>query len=226
MATLRMQQDGTADFALWKFTFASESDLLLDVETRQGKEQTRGTVMLVSGQAMLTKGLSLEAGYEIDALDGPVLMYQLLVGLLSQAAPEGPAKLQSSRKVNFAESKRAIQVATQSASGRFPPPWALTGVLDRRGPEDFVYSLTFIYSAENGAEKVKMELAGHWVRQPIPPVLNDSMNIEDWSLHTIGPFSIGQKGTRILDYGAQPKPFEVHTLGELRKALAQEQESR
>lgn len=217
-----MQQERSADFASWEFTFAGDNDVLITTETHQGKEQTRGTILLVSGQAMLTKGLSLERGYEIDALDTPVLMYQLVVSLLSQAAPEGPEKLEASRKVHLAEPKRGIQIATQSASGRFPPPWTLSGSINKAGPRSFDYSLVFTYPADDSGKKTTIALSGVWKKDPTPPALQDGMSIEGWSLHTIGPFSLKQEHSTILDYGAQKRPLEVRTLGELRRALAKD----
>jgi hypothetical protein len=219
-ATVRLQQQDSKDFALWQFTFGSDNDLLLKIQTHQGKEQTQGTILLVSGRAMLTKGLSLERGYEIDTLDAPVLMYQLVVSLLSQAVPEGPEKLTSSRKVNLTESKRAIRIATPSASGRFPPPWNVNGSIDKKAPLQFEYSLSFTCPEENGPRTATMIFSGQWNRGAAPAMLQDSMNIEGWSLHTIGPFSLKQEGGTILDYGAQAKLLQVRTLGELRKALA------
>lgn len=221
-ASVRVQQENSTDFALWEFMFGGNNDLRVTIQTKQGNEQTQGSILLVSGRAMLTKGLPLETGYEIDTLDAPVLMYQLVVSILSQAVPEGPEKLRASRKVSVEEPKRAIRVATQSAFGRFLPPWKVEGAVKRKAPSQFEYSLTFSYPDEGGTKTAHMHLSGHWRRSREPATLQDSMNIQGWSLHTIGPFSVKQEGGTILDYGAQAKPLEVRTLGELRKALAKD----
>jgi len=224
-ASVRVQQEDSTDFALWDFTFGGDNDLLLTIHTKQGKEETQGTILLVSGRAMLTKDLSLERGYEIDALDAPVLMYQLVVSLLSQAVPEGPEKLTASRKLSVNEPNRAIRIATQSASGLFPPPWKVEGSVTSKGTSQFEYSLAFAYPREGGSRTANMYLNGHWRRSPEPATLQDSMNIQGWSLHTIGPFSMKEEGGTIFDYGAQTRPLEVRTLGELRKALATDEAS-
>jgi hypothetical protein len=223
-ATVRAQFEPSADFAAWEFTFSGDNDLLLIVDTHQGKESTQGSILLVSGRAMLTKGLSLEQGYEIDALDAPVLMYQLVVGLLAQAIPDGPQKLVKSHKVHVSETKRGIQTATMSASGRYPAPWTVDGSVDQRGPSSFGYSLTFTYPTEDKTGRATIVLKGQW-SNAVGPGLTDSMNIEGWSLHTIGPFSMKQEGSTVLDYGAQAKPLTVRTLGDLREALAKNEAS-
>ena len=45
---------------------------------------------MIAGRALLMWGVPHEKGYEIDALDGPVLMNSLAVTLLDQAFPKGP----------------------------------------------------------------------------------------------------------------------------------------
>lgn len=225
-ASVRVQQETSPDFAAWDFTFGDENDLLLKIENQQGREKTQGIILLVSGRAMLTKGLSLDKGYEIDALDAPVLMYQLVASLLSQAVPEGPEKLATSRKISVSEPRRAIRIATQSASGRFPAPWKVSGSVNKKGPSQFDYSLNLSYPAEGNSKKpATMALSGQWSRGSSPPAFQDTMSIEGWTLHTIGPYSVKQEGGTIFDYGAQTKPLQVRTLGELRKALATDEMS-
>jgi hypothetical protein len=224
-ASVRVQREKNPDFALWEFTFGAGNDLLLKINSHQGKTQTRGTILLVSGRAMLTKDLAIHRGYEIDALDAPILMYQLVVSLLSQAVPEGPDKLAASRKISVSESKRAIRIATQSASGRFPPPWRVNGSINKKGPLQFEYSLTLAYPTEDNHKMATMVLSGKWNKVSAPLTLKDTMSIEGWSLHTIGPFSVKQEGITVFDYGAQAKPSEIRSLGELRKALAKDEAS-
>ncbi|REK06279.1 MAG: hypothetical protein DWQ36_13785 [Acidobacteria bacterium] len=218
-ASVRLQEEGSADFTLWEFAFGGGEDLLLNVQSKQGHELTRGSILLVSGRAMLTKDLALEKGFEIDALDVPVLMYQLVVSLLAQAVPEGPEELVASRVVDVAEVERAIRIGTQSASGGFSPPWSVEGEVESTGSSQFEYSLTFTYSIGPG-ETAGMHLSGSWSRRPEGSSLEDSLDIQGWSLHTIGPFSVEQEGVTIFDFGAQASSLEVRTLGELRKALA------
>jgi hypothetical protein len=51
--------------------------------------------MLINGQRqwMLVKNVPIERGYEIDALDMPVLNLKLVLELLRAAAPGGPGQL-------------------------------------------------------------------------------------------------------------------------------------
>jgi hypothetical protein len=75
--------------------------------------------MFVNGQShwMLTKNVPLEKGYEIDALDGPVLTLKLVTELLRVAVPDGPNAITKSTAVNLHERIKSIEVNTASASG-------------------------------------------------------------------------------------------------------------
>jgi hypothetical protein len=68
-----------------------------------------------------------------------------------------------------------------------------------------------------------MLFSGQWSRKSAPPILDDSMNIEGWELHALGPITVKQEHGTIFDYSAQSKPLAVRTLGELRKALLKDE---
>lgn len=57
-------------------------DASIDVVTKGSSKPMDGTVAFVGGRVMLTKGLKLDPGYEIDALDAPVLSIKLLMIIL------------------------------------------------------------------------------------------------------------------------------------------------
>ena len=60
-----------------------------------------GSVALIGGQIMMTKGIKLKTGYEIDALDAPVLSMKLLMIVLSRIFPNGPMELTGKKKINI-----------------------------------------------------------------------------------------------------------------------------
>ena len=132
LVKMTVSQPNATDITRFTLTFPDPLNLVIDLDNVfQGKTQ-KGTIKLVEGRAMLTRGLSLKKGYEIDALDGPILTYQILVSLLSQAIPDGPDKLAGNKSINIKEKKKGIRIATMSASGYFSPPWALTGSVSPR----------------------------------------------------------------------------------------------
>jgi hypothetical protein len=214
---LAVSQPSTADITRFTLTVPDPLNLVLDLDNVfEGKPQ-KGTIKLVEGRAMLTRGLTLERGYEIDALDGPILSYQILVSLLSQAVPNGPDKFTGAKSINIKEKKKGIRVATMSASGYFSPPWGLIGSVSRKDKETVDFSLQFTYT-HNKTSAVLL-LDGTWKQLQQAPQIDPSMSLSGWKLHLLGPVVIKQEGGTIFDYGAQSKPTPLGTLGELRKSI-------
>ena len=216
-ANIRVSSTGSSDHTQWRFVFPEARSLSIDFETKhQGGLQT-GKILLVGGRVMLTKGFSPSKGYEIDSLDLPVLNYQLVITLLSQAFPPGPDKFEGKRTVDLVEKKRGIKIATMSASGRYPSPWALKGEMQRRDVETIGFSFAFSYEAEGA--KQSMLINGEWKKAATFPRLDPSMSLEGWSLYSLGGVSIKQEGATILDYGAQSQQTSLRTLGELQESI-------
>ncbi len=222
-ATLRADHPDSPDFAEWKLTFASDRDMKIDVDSRHGEKTEHGTLMLVSGRALLIKDLPVEDRYAIDAIDAPLLIYKLAITLLDQAIPEGPDRVDSARKIDVSEAARAIHVATPSAGGDFAAPWSITGTVERQDSTTIKYSLLLEYADPAGRRKVPLH--GTWGRSKKPPVMDETMNVEGWRLYALGPMVLKQEGNSILDFGAQTKPVAVKTLGQLREVLRKEEEA-
>ena len=217
---LSVIQPKVTDITRFTLTIPDPLNLVIDQDNVfQGKAQ-KGTIKLVEGRAMLTRGLSLENGYEIDALDGPILTYQILISLLSQAVKNGPDKLAGTKNINISEKERGIRIATMSASGYFPPPWALTGSISRMDKEAVDFSLRFTYPQDKASAVLLFD--GVWKKLQQAPEIDSAMSLSDWKLHLLGPVEIKQEGSTILDYAAQSKPTPLGTLGELRKSILAE----
>lgn len=220
LVKLTVTQPNVPDLTRLTLTVPDPRNLVLDLDNVfQGTPQ-KGTIKLVEGRAMLTRGLSLERGYEIDALDGPVLTYQMLVSLLSQSIPDGPDKFVGARNINIKETSRGIRIATMSASGYFSPPWALTGSVSRRDEETVDFSLRFTYTHNDASSALWFD--GTWKKLRQAPQIDSSMSLSGWQLHLLGPVEIKQEGGIILDYAAQSKPTPLGTLGELRESIIAE----
>ena len=217
---LAVGQPNVADRTSFSLTVPDPLNLVIDLDNVfQGKPQ-RGTIKLVEGRAMLTRGLSLEKGYEIDALDGPILTYQILVSLLSQAVPAGPSKFAGTKAINLKEKKRGIRIATMSASGYFGAPWTLTGTASRKDTETVTFSLNFTYTQDKTPSVLSFD--GSWKKLQQAPQIDSAMSLQGWQLHLLGPVEIKQEGSTIFDYTAQSRPTPVGTLGELRKSIMSE----
>ena len=78
-------------------------DVSIDVAAHGTKEPMAGNVGLVGGQVMLSKGLTLEPGYQIDALDAPVLSMRLVMIVLKRVFPKGPDQVVGPTEVDHTE---------------------------------------------------------------------------------------------------------------------------
>jgi hypothetical protein len=214
MAIAQLGVDNTSNYRL---TVPDPLNISIDIDATFSGTRQKGTVKLVEGRAMLMRNLEISDGYEIDALDGPALMFQLLVTLMSQSIHGDPEEFVGSRSINHKEKKKAIRIATASASGYFSAPWTITGTVTRIDDESIDYDLEFTYTNSNISHA--MSFKGIWQKLKHPPKIDNSMPLSGWKLYTLGPLKIEQKGGTILDYAAQEKPVEVDTLGKLREVI-------
>ncbi|RAU22821.1 hypothetical protein CU669_05380 [Paramagnetospirillum kuznetsovii] len=214
LATANPNSSDTSRFTL---SIHGQNTLTIDLDNRDQGQAQQGTVTLVEGRAMLTRGLTLPKGKEIDALDAPILTYQLLITLLNRSLPDGPDSLAGSRKVDLAETERPIQLATNSASIELRPPWKLTGTVSRRNSETLDYALVLTYATKSGAHV--MSLDGDWSKLRQPPPFDDSMPLAGWRYHSLGVVVYRQDGATVLDYTDPSHPSPLSTLGELRASI-------
>jgi len=181
----------------------------------------RPTIMLVAGQVMLTKNMELEEGYEIDALDGSVLMLQLALTLLAHSVEGGPDAVPSEGiDVQHDEQEEPIALSTTSAGGEFPAPWRLSGTVSRESAERITYTLDLSYTAGN--REARLGMTGSWEKKATRPELDPEMKLAEWRSYLIGPIERQHEGSTIYDFGAQPKEFTAQTLGELRLEISQQ----
>ncbi len=178
-------------------------------------------IVLVGGQVMLVQNLELEHGYEIDALDRPALMLQLVLTLLEHGVNGGPDSVpRDGVDVEHAEPNEPIQISTTSAGGEFPAPWRLSGAVRRDSENRIAYELDLSYAA--GAERAKIRITGSWETKEPRPELDQEMELSGWTSYTIGPIERQASGSTVLDFGAQPRRFESQNIGELRQEVSKQ----
>lgn len=199
-------------------TLHGGDDLSVDV-TSAGDKGPLGRMIVVDGRALLMRDVPHEAGYEIDALDGPVLMSQLVVTLLDQAFPAGPTAVRARHPVKVEQKARAIRIATASAGGRFEAPWVLTGTV-RRQAERIEYDLRF--SARTAEGPYLLSARGLWQKEAKPASLQEDMRLDGWTVHWLGPMTATAADGTTLDYAAQPAARYWHDVAALRKWISEE----
>jgi hypothetical protein len=207
--SLHQEDQGEAATSLYEIS--GNHDLKISIDsTEKGKHET-GQMMLISGQRqwLLVKDLTLEKGYEIDALDGAVLNLKLVLELLRAAAPGGPGEIKQKTTVDLHERHRSITLSTASASGGIEPPWALQGSIEPIAAGQESFELTITHSET-------VHFSGTWQRETAPPAFADDMPLDGWQILSIGPINSKEGNSRIYDYGAQVSKNHPKTLGELR----------
>jgi hypothetical protein len=209
------EQDGPAT----TLTMHDGQDFSLEIDPKAAAT-SKGRILVIAGRAMLMRDVAHEAGYEIDALDGPVLTHQLVMTLLDQAFPKGPGSVASSKpSFKIVQKKRAIRIATSSAEGRIEAPWTLTGTA-RQVDGRIVYDMQLEFAAQDGPKSISF--AGFWEKATDRAPLDGGMSLDGWTVHWLGPMTTSSDRGTTLDYGAQPVSERWADLTSLRKYIADE----
>lgn len=210
--SLTFQVEGARE--TWRFEISREKDLRItaNAQVKEGQNET-SEIMFISGkcQWMLTRNAQLAKGYEIDAMDSPVLTLKLVTELLRAAVPSGPSQITKSTALNFHEDARPIRVNTASASGGLEAPWTLQGTIQPVAADEWLFDLTATH------DQPPLHIAGTWQKAAVAPVFADDMSLAGWQIFAVGPIKRVEQNSTILDYGAQPSHQQPKTLGELRK---------
>jgi hypothetical protein len=209
---LRFSDQTTGESGRWSLAIQDPGNMQIDAQSRRAGKINAGKIMLVSGRVMLTRGLSLEKGLEVDVLNEPLLYYQLLAALLGRVFPDGPGVFKDAMVVGVEEAVRGIRFATPSAMGYIAPPWSASGVLKRRDRSTVDFSLKLDFYFEPDDTRRAITLRGSWQRAPRAPALPSEMSLQGWQAHAIGRARARQEALAILDH--RPR-----TLGELQAAL-------
>ena len=203
----------------WTLAYHDNNDILIRV-ARCNEDGTQPcTIGMISGQVMITQGVSLEPGYEIDALDMPLLMTGMLVRILQRIAPGGMASVARNMTVDHQERHYQICVATASAKLKHPPPWSVSGMLEAQSPQKIAYDLRF--QREQGGRQVALILSGTAAHDDSLRGLDDTMSLQDWQVYTTGVIQRKVKGGTIVDFGAQPLQPSFATVAEVRAYIKQ-----
>jgi hypothetical protein len=223
--TLKQSVSGSSETIEWMGSFDHKSlDISIDIATQGTTEPMAGTVALVGGQVMMTKGLKLQPGYEIDALDAPVLSMKLVMILLKRTFPKGPDEIIGSADVDRTSSV-GIKYATPSASGYIPAPWQVKGTVSKLADGTLPFDLALSFAFER-QDKQTHNLTIHMKGELAVlgrPVFRDTDPLDGWTTYGLGPQQIKQENSTILDYGAKPQETtRYRNVGDIRAFIAAE----
>jgi hypothetical protein len=222
--SLTLSHSGQPPIATWKGRFDHKAnDIVIDADVTADPGRMKGSIAMVGGRVMLTKGMKLERAYEIDALDGPVLSMQLVLRLLDRVFPKGPSSIPQERRIDRKD-PIAIKYATPSASGRIPAPWHLSGKVAKTTLGAVTYDLVLEYPGEGRGGKTgseKMHMVGE-LGVLAEPVFRDDSSVEGWTPYGVGPQEEKSGDSTILDYGAKRHEVVFRTVGDVRGYIADE----
>ena len=208
-------EPGRPGSASARFEVAANGDARIAVELRDDGTHTTGTILLVAGRWMLTRGFTAKAGKELEALDVAALNSQLVIVLLTAVLPEGRPAPGPPQHVRFAEKVKPIRIATASTSTEYHAPWTVTGsvtVPEADAPAS--YQLSFTYS-EQGVART-LDFAGSVADAKSPVELPDSMKVAGWKIRRLSPTPQSSSSGTQTGAGARSPP-KLETLGELRE---------
>jgi hypothetical protein len=219
---LRVTVPGKPGSQFWRGRFDKESDdIQIDVESTDGHEATKGRILLVGGRVMAIQGPIAEAGYEIDALDAPVLYQKLVIRLLGEAFPDGPARMIGGRSVDVKNARTGIQFATPSAQGFIQAPWHLTGRVNALSPNNVRYelALTAAGPASESSRKYVANFEGR-LSNITTARIDDHMQLDGWQVLGLGVQTRQEVHGKVFDYGAAPTGARYKEVADIRKKIA------
>ena len=133
---------GSSAAASWRAQFDhARHDIKIDADFPMPSGRSRGTIVLVGGRVLLSRGMQLPPGQEIDVLDAPILAIQLITAVLGRAVPVAPEAIGKERAFRTREEKVGIRFATPSAAAYLIAPWTAEGKVSKDGNGGILFEL-------------------------------------------------------------------------------------
>lgn len=203
----------------WKYrAFADASDLALELDTPGPKGRTKGSMLLVGGEAIATHGFEPEKGFEIDPLDVAVLNLKILTQLLDAAMPRGPSSVTAKHAVQHRNDKVPLVVSTPTSNAQFGAPWSLKGTVRRVDAQTVAFDLEVQAAGATKGERARWSFAGTAAGVAKDRKLDDATSLAGWSAWRFGPD--GKKGSHAgLKFAATRLDGPIATVRDLRAKL-------
>jgi len=207
--------------AQWRFARADNGDIVLDKEESRAGQTEAGTLILVGSGALAARDLRLERGRELDSINGPLLMLQLVLRLMERAVPGGPASLKQDTRIELSERVNGIKVTGVGADGEFFAPWTLKGTIGPASNGQIKFEFEFVSANRaKGAPTHETSIAGIW-QDAVPGVaLPDNQSLRGWRVYQLKTV-VKPRGTiNTLGLGTSA-PMAFGNLGQVRRSVAE-----
>jgi hypothetical protein len=204
---LNIEFPGDGYHASWELFRCDCGDLLVRAELNAPGEVETGDLLLVGGQAVLTKGFGKYKEEAAASLDAAALMMQLALRLLERSEPGGPSKITALREVDLLDEINHINLDTGSAEGGFRAPWSIAGEISAVDDTQRRFDLSFTFSvgAPGEVQQVSMRLYGQAEYANTDFPVPGSSTIAEWDLS--------------WRYESEALPGKAETLDELRALI-------
>ena len=218
--TLTVKVPPKGDAGTWKFrTFDDPADVIVELDTPAPKGRTRGSILLVDGRLLATKGFTPEPGFEPDPLDAAVVNLKILTRLLDAAVPGGPVSVKGRQAVAARDDKGGITAYTPTAEARFNAPWSLTGNVARVDANTISFQLALEVPGARPADRERWAFSGTASGSQKGRVLDEAMSLSGWTAYALGSPKSAKSGAHTsLRFGAAKLPGPFATLKDLRAA--------
>jgi hypothetical protein len=175
--------------ARWDIHRCACGDILVQAEETLPEGPSTGELLLVGGRVLLARGFAnMDPGAAL--LDSPMLMLQLLLVLVQQAEPAGPAAISAEREVDLAEEREPLRLDTGTAHGGFPAPWRLGGMLRPAEAGSRRFDLSFEFASgmvRRAAPDASMRLAGVMDFGDRAFPYDGKMRLKGWKVFMLDP---------------------------------------
>jgi hypothetical protein len=185
--TLNAIDTGSPVSAQWRVQFDhTRQDIRIDADIPGPSGRMRGTIAMVGGRVLMTKGLVLPRGGELNAIDTPILAIKLLTAVLGRAVPVSPEKLVKEQAIKYRETGVGIRFATPSAEGYLAAPWTAEGKVTKIANGDIAYDVRVVGPSRDAygrtAPPIDTRFSGR-LSNARPPILDDAMALEGWTAY-------------------------------------------
>jgi len=222
-ASIRVTTADDGDYQQFDYELTPQHDVRIRIEDMAHGKATKGAVMLVDG-ALLVKDLPLEHGEEIDAIDSPALILQVVDKLLAWSS-RSPREIHGRLPLDISETARDLSVSTASAEAEYPAPWTLRGSVEAK--TDGAIGFDFVHAFRTEDVPIEIHYRGVWQKSAKAVALDDAMPLAGWRAFVLGPTqNSNDTGTTILDYGATPIEPLPKTLREMRQIVRERAKAR
>ena len=198
---------GSPVSASWRILFDHQRrDIRIEADFPGPNGRMRGTIALVGGRVLMSTGLELPRGGEINAVDTPIMAIKLLTAVLGRAVDVAPDALKGEKVVKHRETGVGIRFATPTAEAYLAAPWTADGTVGKVANGDVRYDLHIAGPTRDRYGRAGAPIDSRFTGRfsnATGPVLDDAMPLTGWTMYS-------------------PRAAEMRNVGEVRAALEQE----